>query len=93
MLKGITCQVCNNSMTTETDSGLKITKSRYAIINDDGTRTLACEKCFKKHHKKTHEVIQVPIHKNGKNFKEWKKIPIINLDGDIKEREDEDGKV
>lgn len=93
MLKGITCQVCNKNMTIKTDSGLKITKSRYAIINDDGSRTLACEKCFKKHHKVTHEVLQVPIHKDGKDFEDWKKIPVINLDGEIKEREDEDDEV
>ena len=93
MLKGLICQVCDKSMTTKTDSGLKITKSRYAIINEDGSRTLACESCFKKHHKEKHEVIQIPIHKDGKGFDEWKKIPVINLDGEIKERDDEDNEV
>lgn len=76
-------------MTTETDSGLKITKSRYPIVNEDGSRTLACEKCFKNHYKKTHEVRQLPIHKNGKDLEDWKNIPVMNLDGEIKEREDE----
>ena len=80
-------------MTTETDSGLKITKSRYAIVNEDGSRTLACEDCFKKHHKKTHEVRQLPFHKDGKSLEEWKEIPVMNLDGEIKERDDEDDKV
>jgi len=73
-------------MTVIQPSGLKITKRRYAIINDDGTRILACEKCFKKHHKVKHEVRQLPIHKDGKSCEEWRNIPVMDLDGKIKEK-------
>lgn len=86
MLKGLKCEMCNKSMTEIHDSGLKVTKKRYPIVNEDGTRTLVCEGCFIKYCKEKNKVIQVPMYKDGKGFENWKNIPTINLKGEIKER-------